>query len=78
MASSFLSSAAGNRHVQLVATAVVSGAAVGGAILGYQRFSQESRISRLKDSIPALDSSDHRSQEVPYSPEPPRVGGRHG
>ena len=64
MASSFLSNAASNRHVQLVATAVASGAVVAGAILSYQRFSQESRLSRLKDSIPSLENGDYRSQEV--------------
>ncbi|KAI1818613.1 ubiquitin-protein ligase molybdopterin-converting factor [Poronia punctata] len=51
---SFLDRASANSRVQLAATAVVSGAVVAGAILGYQRLRQEERVQNLKSSIPSL------------------------
>ncbi|WYZ39404.1 hypothetical protein EsH8_III_001318 [Colletotrichum jinshuiense] len=51
--SSFLSRAAACPHVQLAATAVLSGATVACLILGYQAFEREERIHDLKRSIPS-------------------------
>lgn len=51
---SFLERASTNSRVQLAATAIVSGAVVAGAILGYQRLQEEERVSQLKSSIPSL------------------------
>ncbi|KAK3940551.1 hypothetical protein QBC46DRAFT_384838 [Diplogelasinospora grovesii] len=45
--------ASNTSKMQLAATAVISGAAVAAAILGYQRLQQEERLSRLKGSIDA-------------------------
>lgn len=56
--SSFLSRAASNTQVQFATTAVVSGAVVAGAILGYQQLQHESRLHQLKSSIPSLDADE--------------------
>lgn len=64
---SFLAQATSNSKVQLAATAVVSGAVVAAAILGFQRLQQEERLSRLKKSIPDPDGNDNALQKVgPY------------
>ncbi|KAK8074972.1 hypothetical protein PG997_009635 [Apiospora hydei] len=52
--SSFLSQATSNTKVQFATTAVVSGAVVASAILGYQQLQRNERINKLKDSIPSL------------------------
>ncbi|KAH8661924.1 hypothetical protein BX600DRAFT_382737 [Xylariales sp. PMI_506] len=62
--SSFLSRASSNTHVQFATTAVVSGAVVAGAILGYQQFQRESRIHRLKNSIPELEKEDEALRKL--------------
>jgi hypothetical protein len=41
-------------RVQLAATAVVSGAVVAGAILGYQHVRRQERVEDLKRGIPAV------------------------
>lgn len=56
--SSFLSHAAANPRVQFATTAVVSGAIVAGAILGYQQLQHENRLNELKSSIPSLDADE--------------------
>jgi hypothetical protein len=55
---SFLSRAASNTQAQFATTAIVSGAVVAGTIFGLQRLQRESRIHRLKDSIPELENDD--------------------
>jgi len=62
MASPLLANAMSNRHVQLAATAIASGAVVASAIIGWQRFSAEGRMYRLKRSIPPPDEISHTSQ----------------
>ncbi|CAP67572.1 uncharacterized protein PODANS_1_14670 [Podospora anserina S mat+] len=47
-----MSSLTSNNKVQLAATAVVSAAVAAGAILSYQRLQKDSRLNRLKQSIP--------------------------
>ncbi|KAK0730023.1 ubiquitin-protein ligase molybdopterin-converting factor [Lasiosphaeris hirsuta] len=47
-----ISQTASNSRIQLAATAVVSAAAAATAILAFQRLQQDSRLSRLKQSIP--------------------------
>jgi len=41
-------------RIQLAATAVVSGAVVAGAILGYQHVRRVERVEHLKRSVPEL------------------------
>lgn len=53
MSSSFLSQATSNTKVQFATTAIVSGAVVASAILGYQQLQRNERINKLKDSIPS-------------------------
>ncbi|KAL4877529.1 hypothetical protein BJY04DRAFT_198216 [Aspergillus karnatakaensis] len=49
-----------NSHqAQLAATAVLSGAAVAGAIFGFQKFRRRERVKRLKDSIPEINEQHH-------------------
>ncbi|KAF6812323.1 putative ThiF domain protein [Colletotrichum sojae] len=62
--SSFLSKAASNPHVQLAATAVLSGATVACLIFGYQAFEREERIHDLKKSIPASSDSQHGNPQL--------------
>ncbi|KAI9779948.1 MAG: hypothetical protein M1839_007104 [Geoglossum umbratile] len=50
--SSWLSRTASSHTAQLAATAVVSGAVVAGAILGYQHTRRKNRVRDLKNSIP--------------------------
>ncbi|KAK8016229.1 hypothetical protein PG993_014418 [Apiospora rasikravindrae] len=54
--SSFLSQATSNTKVQFATTAVVSGAVVASAILGYQQLQRNERINKLKDSIPSFEA----------------------
>lgn len=68
MAQSFLSRAASSTHVQFAATALVSGAVVAGAIIGYQQLAREERVSRLKSSIPALEDDRNSAQVSPSFP----------
>lgn len=56
MSSSFLSQATSNTKVQFATTAIVSGAVVASAILGYQQLQRNERINKLKDSIPSLEA----------------------
>ncbi|KAI9866330.1 MAG: hypothetical protein M1813_001452 [Trichoglossum hirsutum] len=56
--SSWLSRTVSSHRAQLAATAVVSGAVVAGAILGFQHAKRKSRVELLKRSIPELDEHD--------------------
>ncbi|KNG85455.1 ThiF domain protein [Aspergillus nomiae NRRL 13137] len=53
--SSWLQRHAGSQQTQLAATAVLSGAAVAGAILGYQALKRKEAVKELKASIPSID-----------------------
>ena len=55
--SSWLQRQAGSSHGQLATTAVLSGAAVAGAIFGYQSYRRKEAVSDLKASIPDIDES---------------------
>lgn len=72
---------AGSSHGQLATTAVLSGAAVAGAIFGYQSYKRKEAVYNLKASIPSIDDS-HPAGKVSFligdvfSVTPPSVGGR--
>jgi uncharacterized membrane protein YebE (DUF533 family) len=53
--SSWLHRQAGSQTSQLGTTAVLSGAAVAGAIFGYQAYKRKEAVHDLKASIPSLD-----------------------
>ncbi|OGE56765.1 hypothetical protein PENARI_c002G07513 [Penicillium arizonense] len=53
--SSWLQRQAGSSHGQLATTAVLSGAAVAGAIFGYQSYKRKEAVHDLKASIPNID-----------------------
>jgi tRNA A37 threonylcarbamoyladenosine dehydratase len=53
--SSWLQRQAGSSHGQLATAAVVSGAAVAGAIFGYQSYKRKEAVHDLKASIPSID-----------------------
>ena len=61
---SLFSQAASSSKVQLVATALVSGAVAASVLLGYQRLQREERISRLKSSIPSPSDEGEDLQQV--------------
>lgn len=56
--SSWFQRAASSTQAQLAATAIVSGAVVAGAILGYQHVRRVERTEDLKRSIPELGAGD--------------------
>ena len=53
--SSWIQRHAGSQQTQLAATAVLSGAAVAGAIFGYQALKRKEAVKELKASIPSID-----------------------
>lgn len=57
--SSWLSRATSSTQAQFAATAIVSGAVVAGAILGYQHIRRQERVEDLKSSIPELGQNHH-------------------
>lgn len=61
--SSWLQRQLGSQHNQLAATAVLSGAAVAGTILGYQALKRREAVEELKSSIPPINEQ-HRAQKV--------------
>lgn len=63
-------------RVQLLATAVVSGATVASLILGYQALDREERLSELKQSIPSLSDDQSKTKKVSYSKNSNRIGMR--
>ena len=60
--SSWISRATENRNAQLITTAVVSGAVVGSAILGFQKARRMYRVAEVKASIPEIDGEHHASR----------------
>ncbi|TDZ61963.1 tRNA threonylcarbamoyladenosine dehydratase [Colletotrichum sidae] len=69
--SSIFSRAASNPHVQLAATAVLSGVTVACLIFGYQAFEREERIHDLKNSIPS--SIEHAGKLTQFGGASPPV-----
>ncbi|KAF9894552.1 hypothetical protein FE257_006437 [Aspergillus nanangensis] len=61
---------AGTQQTQLATTAVISGAAVAGAILGYQAFRRREAVSELKSSIPAINEEHHAERLTQYGTAP--------
>jgi hypothetical protein len=61
--SSWLHRQAGSQSSQLATTAVLSGAAVAGAIFGYQAYKRKEAVHDLKASIPMLDD-EHSATKV--------------
>lgn len=57
--SSWLSRTSGSTQAQFAATAIVSGAVVAGAILGYQHIRRQEKVEDLKSSIPELGRNHH-------------------
>lgn len=57
--SSWFQRQAGAQSSQLATTAVLSGAAVAGAIFGYQAYRRKEAVNDLKSSIPDLDEQHH-------------------
>lgn len=53
--SSWLHRQSNSHCAQLAGTAVLSGAAVAGVILGYQSIRRKSAVKRLKESLPNID-----------------------
>lgn len=64
--SSWISRATENRNAQLITTAVVSGAVVGSAILGFQKARRMYRVEELKASIPDVDADHHATRLTEY------------
>lgn len=56
---SWLQRQAGSHNSQLATTAVLSGAAVAGAIFGYQAYRRKEAVHDLKASIPDIDEEHH-------------------
>jgi hypothetical protein len=56
----------GSPRFQLVITAILSGVAGAGLVLGYQALKEEERLSELKNSIPSLE--DHQPKRVGLPP----------
>ncbi|GKZ74504.1 hypothetical protein AnigIFM50267_000740 [Aspergillus niger] len=56
----------GSHQTQLAATAVISGAAVAGAIFGYQAFRRKEAVQRLKASIPDVNNQHHAEKLTEY------------
>lgn len=55
-----------HRHAQLVTTAVVSGAVVGSAILGFQSIRRSYRMKELKASIPDVGAEHYATRLTEY------------
>lgn len=62
---SWIQQHANSHQSRLAATAVLSGAAVAGAILGYQAIRREKAVHKLKASIPDINDS-HYAEKVRY------------
>jgi tRNA threonylcarbamoyladenosine dehydratase len=61
---SWFSRATSSTQAQFAATAIVSGAVVAGAILGYQAVRRQERVEDLKSSIPELGRGGHVADKV--------------
>ena len=57
--SSWFHNHASSHQTQLAATAVLSGAAVAGAIFGYQAMKRQEAVRDLKESIPEVNERHH-------------------
>ncbi|CEJ60218.1 Putative ThiF domain protein [Penicillium brasilianum] len=64
--SSWLHRQAGSQTSQLATTAVLSGAAVAGAIFGYQAYKRKEAVYDLKASIPSLDDEHPATKLTQY------------
>ncbi|KAF4233809.1 hypothetical protein CNMCM6805_009026 [Aspergillus fumigatiaffinis] len=64
--SSWLQRQVGQQQAQLAVTAVVSGAAVAGAIFGYQALRRKEAVQHLKASIPPIDERHHAEKLTEY------------
>ncbi|KAL2003865.1 hypothetical protein VTN02DRAFT_1887 [Thermoascus thermophilus] len=64
--SSWLQRQAGSQQAQLAATAVLSGAAVAGAILGFQSMRRREKVKELKASIPEINERHHAEKLTQY------------
>ena len=64
---SWFSRATSSTKAQFAATAIVSGAVVAGAILGYQAVRRHERVEDLKSSIPELGREGHVADKVSLS-----------
>jgi hypothetical protein len=62
--SSWLQRQIGQQQAQLAVTAVVSGAAVAGAIFGYQALRRKEAVQHLKASIPPIDEKYHAEKVI--------------
>lgn len=63
--SSWLQRQTSSHSSQLATTAVLSGAAVAGAIVGYQAYRRKEAVHDLKASIPEIDEQ-HRAETVGF------------
>lgn len=63
---SWLQRQVGSQPTQLTTTAVLSGAAVAGAIFGYQAFRRKEAVHDLKASIPEIDER-HHAERVSFT-----------
>ncbi|RAH84855.1 hypothetical protein BO86DRAFT_453907 [Aspergillus japonicus CBS 114.51] len=64
--SSWLQRQGSSHQSQLAATAVLSGAAVAGVILGYQALRRKEAVQQLKASIPSIDEQHHAEKLTDY------------
>lgn len=64
--SSWIQRHANTHQSQLAATAVLSGAAVAGAILGYQTYRRKEAVKGLKASIPDISERHHAEPLTEY------------
>lgn len=64
--SSWLQRQLGSQQAQFTATAVLSGAAVAGTILGYQALKRREAVEELKSSIPPI-SEKHHAEKVRWT-----------
>jgi len=62
----WLSRATSSTQAQFAATAIVSGAVVASAILGYQHVRRQERVEDLKSSIPELGMEGHVADKVGF------------
>lgn len=58
-----------SHYAQLAGTAVLSGAAVAGVILGYQSMRRKSAVKKLKASLPNIDDDSALQVSNLYMPD---------
>lgn len=64
---SWLQRQTSSHYVQLAGTAVLSGAAVAGMLLGYQSMKRKAATEELKSSIPSIDEDGAQKVRYPHS-----------